>query len=307
MRTYAQAASSQAMVVPTFAVTPPDSHPSLSSASGPNSPTMSSPRPRDLAKAKHTSAQVVLDLKNTDWDGKDTAKLSTLMNQALRRTKATEKVKCQGVRLGPKERVGFVFRDDQVAQQVVTAEPWTKSQDLAFNRARVATLRSYKVKIRRVNEQIFNSVQPGAKVEDARVQEIAKENGVAIREIRRLTPAANGRALAVIFCPTRNDQEKLLEEGCITVRGEWAPTEEFYESPKVRQCFKCWGFDHNAASCKGEEICIICAATDHKARDCSNTPKCANCSGPHAANDRSCYRRPGQERPHTTSDAYGWE
>lgn len=50
-----------------------------------------------------------------------------------------------------------------------------------------------------------------------------------------------------------------------------------YDYVSVVRCYKCWGYNHFAAECKGETTCKGCAG-NHEYMECQNsTKKCVNC------------------------------
>ena len=58
--------------------------------------------------------------------------------------------------------------------------------------------------------------------------------------------------------------------------------------PKPMRCFRCQKFGHLTKHCKAKlETCVRCGAHE-KHTDCSKDLKCSNCSGPHAASDKTC-------------------
>lgn len=60
------------------------------------------------------------------------------------------------------------------------------------------------------------------------------------------------------------------------------------ESP-VR-CYKCLGFGHSAANCRGPDrskLCWRCGGGEHKARDCKNAPHCFLCRSSEPQKDAS--------------------
>ena len=57
----------------------------------------------------------------------------------------------------------------------------------------------------------------------------------------------------------------------------------------VRQCFKCWRFNHGSKTCSGVDTCVRCGSTEHSGQECTNQTKCINCeANDHTANDKTC-------------------
>ncbi|MES1921812.1 hypothetical protein MHBO_003347 [Bonamia ostreae] len=56
----------------------------------------------------------------------------------------------------------------------------------------------------------------------------------------------------------------------------------------LRQCKKCFGFDHTAKNCTNESSCRICTGA-HNEKECpEKIAKCKNCSGKHASDSKIC-------------------
>jgi hypothetical protein len=74
---------------------------------------------------------------------------------------------------------------------------------------------------------------------------------------------------------------------------------------QVRQCFRCFAYDHIIASCpKTDSICGTCAETGHVKNDCkAATPKCANCGGRHPARATACSMRKRAETEQRQANA----
>jgi hypothetical protein len=46
----------------------------------------------------------------------------------------------------------------------------------------------------------------------------------------------------------------------------------------IRRCYKCYGFNHNAAECTRDAVCSRCTSTEHNYKECkSKDEKCVNC------------------------------
>ena len=67
--------------------------------------------------------------------------------------------------------------------------------------------------------------------------------------------------------------------------------EDFKNSSKSIQCFRCQNFGHKAEFCNLKDRCVKCDG-NHNTRACvkaaGTPPKCTNCGGEHPANYRGC-------------------
>ena len=66
--------------------------------------------------------------------------------------------------------------------------------------------------------------------------------------------------------------------------------------PKLRQCYKCFLYDHYSNECVlTHGLCSICGRV-HNFRDCPtpNNPKCKNCNGKHVSVSKDCEVRQGE-------------
>ena len=60
----------------------------------------------------------------------------------------------------------------------------------------------------------------------------------------------------------------------------------------VRQCMKCYKFNHSTYQCKNtQRICSTCGQTGHIYKGCKVDPHCLNCKGPHKATAGACAER----------------
>jgi len=296
-RSYAEAASPGTMLTPSVAITPPDSRPSLWSASAASSNIGTANATRTNARATHATPEAHLDMRSTQWNGKDTAQLVQLINAAMHDTEGLEGRNCRGIRTRWMGKVALIFGDEDTVQKVYAKEPWKKIQELDICNAVAGASRTYKVKGTQVPTEAFESENLGAKMRKQYVENLARENEIRIKEIRKLTPTSRwGEAQVVILCDTEKEQRSMLDKGGITMGGRWIPVNEFFESNRPRQCFRCWKLGHFAASCRDEERCLRCGEPGHKVGDCMGEPRCINCQGSHAANDKKCRPRslPGQ-------------
>lgn len=129
---------------------------------------------------------------------------------------------------------------------------------------------------------------------DIPLEELAAEveaNNLFVQELRRFREKGGP-----------NPSESVL----VSVFGHHLPTEVklFYTVQKirlfidsVRQCTKCFKFNHQTKKCPSEvHLCSKCGS-NHLSTNCDkNPPICVNCSGHHLATDFLCPRR--QEEKH---------
>ena len=301
-RSYAEAASPSAMLTPSVAITPPNSRPSLRSLS-PTSNSIGTTNgtrtntTRTNAKAAHATPEVLLDMRSTQWNGRDTAQLVQLINAAMHDTEGLEGRNCRGIKTRWLGKVALILGDEDTVQKMYAKEPWKKIRELGICNATAGTPGTFKVKGIQVPTEVFESENVGTKMKEQEVENMARENETKIREIRKLTPTSTwGETQVVILCDTEKEQRSMLEKGGITMGGRWIPVTEFFESKRPRQCFRCWKLGHFAAVCRDEERCLRCGEPGHKVGNCANDPRYINCLGAHAANDKKCRPRnmPGQ-------------
>lgn len=101
----------------------------------------------------------------------------------------------------------------------------------------------------------------------------------------RLSKGYQGTQTAMIRLPV-SAASKLLEKGKVRVGCSVCPLRIAAravrsDSKRVLRCFRCMGFGHMSANCKGpdrSEQCRKCGEKGHIAKDCSQTPKCMLCT-----------------------------
>lgn len=107
-------------------------------------------------------------------------------------------------------------------------------------------------------------------------------------KIGGLRPAANNTQ-AVTIVVGRDDAHKMEEGASIKIGPVKCSVQKRIE---VRQCFRCWGFDHKASECKGTDrsrLCKKCGGEGHFERDCPNAAKCLLCKDPdHKMGSNKC-------------------
>ena len=93
------------------------------------------------------------------------------------------------------------------------------------------------------------------------------------------------------------EAEKVLKEG-LSVKGfilpDWALENEIYT--KIRQCMKCYKYDHYSSSCSEPlKVCSTCGNTGHRYNQCTvknpSQYKCCICKGNHKAVSGACNDR----------------
>lgn len=58
---------------------------------------------------------------------------------------------------------------------------------------------------------------------------------------------------------------------------------------RVRQCYNCQKFSHEARDCTNPMTCLVCSAVGHTHKECTATaPHCVNCQGGHRASFKEC-------------------
>ncbi|XP_066245222.1 uncharacterized protein [Euwallacea similis] len=49
---------------------------------------------------------------------------------------------------------------------------------------------------------------------------------------------------------------------------------------EVGRCYRCWGLEHEAKDCRGEDktgCCFACGERGHRRRECKGEERCCNC------------------------------
>jgi hypothetical protein len=280
-RSYAAVASSPHLLPPSIAVTPPNSSPTLSSISNPS-------MARTLARAKHQLPSVELNLSEAQVNCENAKELQDLMNRALQATEGLAQAKCSAVTNRRKERIGFVFANEEQAQMVRSKEPWQNLTEQGFNLARLIKQERFKVKLTGVDKDAIGNPSIGEAITSNVVDQINRDNGLNIRTMRILSKPSDRRTVQlVLVCSSQDEKDSLLSKGYIAVEGTLAYTSEFFESD-VLQCKKCGEFNHMARNCQNPERCLNCSEQGHNVTSCTNAPRCCNCLGNHHSQTRSC-------------------
>ncbi len=121
-------------------------------------------------------------------------------------------------------------------------------------------------------------------------------------------PARSRYATLVLGCPKVGDAQKLCREGLLW-NSQIFDCKPYLREAEVRQCSRCYGFDHIARFCRAKARCGHCGAQAHpggegecpqKSDDAEK--KCAGCGGAHVAWDRRCPE--ARKRQERTAEAY---
>ena len=269
------------LLSPTIAVTPPNSSPTLSSISNP-SPA------RTAARAKHRLPCVELNLGDTQVNEETAQELQALMNRALRATAELTQTKCNAVIGRRRERVGFIFANEEQAEIVRNKEPWKNLTEKDFTQAKLIKQEKFKVKLTGVDKHAVGNPGRGEAIAQTVLDQINHENGLAIQTMRLLSqPSDRQTVQLVLVCTSQEEKDSVLSKGYIAIYGALARTSEFFESQTL-QCKKCGEFNHMARNCGNQERCLNCNEQDHNADSCTNAPRCCNCLGNHHSQTPSC-------------------
>ena len=88
------------------------------------------------------------------------------------------------------------------------------------------------------------------------------------------------------------EQANLLIESGVVLGHRLHEAESFLANTVVAQCFKCFGYRHQARLCRNQAVCGACGG-QHERRTCQIPeqllkPKCSNCKGAHPAWASTC-------------------
>ncbi|CAB0040409.1 unnamed protein product [Trichogramma brassicae] len=114
---------------------------------------------------------------------------------------------------------------------------------------------------------------------------------LSLEAVKSLRKSYAGTQTAVVVLPVPL-AGKLLKLGHLRVGWVNCRTREKRETLR---CYRCWGFDHTAAGCKGPDrtkCCLRCGVSGHMAKECKSEPSCVLCQGggtkPHSTMSMSC-------------------
>ncbi|XP_015436990.1 PREDICTED: uncharacterized protein LOC107192286 [Dufourea novaeangliae] len=129
---------------------------------------------------------------------------------------------------------------------------------------------------------------------------IIKELPETYREeitIKALRPAYGDRQNVTVII-TEEKATKLLNRGRIAIG--WSEC-RVIEREEIVRCFRCWGYNHRAKDCKGQDMsgaCRKCTIKGHNADNCKGLTRCALCeTDGHTTGSTRCpeYRRAFKE------------
>lgn len=107
--------------------------------------------------------------------------------------------------------------------------------------------------------------------------------------VRRLVPSFGGAQRAIVQV-TGSVATQLMKKG--TVRIGFLSCRVRLREQKTERCFRCHGYGHKAAGCKGPDRsnqCMTCGGVGHLAKECKAPPHCVLCE----AMERSADHYPG--------------
>lgn len=96
-------------------------------------------------------------------------------------------------------------------------------------------------------------------------------------EVSALRPAYGGTFVCKATVPCSSNVSKIVKMGTVPIGVFRCRIRQYTE---VRRCFRCHGFGHVAAKCKGEDRsknCMRCNGQDHVAAQCREAQYCSAC------------------------------
>jgi len=76
------------------------------------------------------------------------------------------------------------------------------------------------------------------------------------------------------------------------IKGRYYLPEKYTPDLNIKQCYKCFGWEHTAKHCiKEHQTCDNCGNNDHEKGNCPNPTKCVNCGKAHKAWHKDCSKR----------------
>ena len=111
------------------------------------------------------------------------------------------------------------------------------------------------------------------------------DNQMLMGSLKVIKIPTNPRMLKIVF-DHNADARYAIASGLIIMQQSISPDSiEMEKFINLRQCMKCYSFEHVTRKCniEGEHlICSECAERGHRYNNCNNvTKKCVNCQGPH--------------------------
>lgn len=106
---------------------------------------------------------------------------------------------------------------------------------------------------------------------------------------KNLRPTERGNQIATVVV-SKEDGLRLLKRRSIRIG---LTNCSISERITVKQCFKCWNFNHSTRECKEEvdrrQLCMKCCETGHKATECTGNSFCPICNLPgHEVGSNKC-------------------
>jgi hypothetical protein len=128
------------------------------------------------------------------------------------------------------------------------------------------------------------------------ISEIEKGNSMPagcitkVTNLRRKEKRGRQSRSIILYLNDRQQAKKSTEKGIFI---DYAPyvVERFCPQSQITQCYKCYAYGHQAASCKHHERCGKCGG-NHGTKECETTkPHCIHCAGNHEAWHSQCPAR----------------
>jgi hypothetical protein len=251
-------------------------------------------------------ADMVLDIKNLETDGRTGANLMTRTKNrilaAIRSNEGLDKVALNQfmIRHTNKDVHLAYFKIDKEAEKVARAhvDEWLP---MFLKGARLIETTWYPVKVDFIPRIEATDQQTGAISQETR-EAFAEENEVEVKLMRWLGRPKEyaAYASALVKLATKEQVEKLLQkQACgeeVQLFGCMVKVSPFYDNRGPRACYNCHRFGHTQKDCKNTTTCLWCAQEGHN--NCKiGEPKCCNCGEKHPADYKKCpeYRKQ-QER-----------
>jgi hypothetical protein len=260
-----------------------------------------------MKKTKNTQeADMVLDIKNLETDGRTGANLMTRTKNrimaAIRSNEGLDKVALNQfmIRHTNKDVHLAYFKIDKEAEKIARAhaDEWI---DMFLKGAKLIEATWYPIKVDFIPKREATDYETGAISQETR-EAFAEENEVEVKLMRWLGRPKEyaSYASAVVKLATKEQVEKLLQKQAdgeeVYLFGCMVKVSSFHDNVGPRACYNCHKFGHTQKECKNTTRCSWCAQEGHNSCNLGE-PKCSNCGGNHPSVYKKCPEfRKQQER-----------